>query len=87
MKTFLFLLITAAHGLIAAPALAWDAIPQQVAPGVYAFVGDTGSNMGRSFAEGAGIFGYQLKLAYPKVAGGALEELHAARNLLESEGK
>ena len=31
-----------------------------------AFVGDTGSNMGRSFAEGAAIFGYTLKLASPK---------------------
>jgi ornithine carbamoyltransferase len=30
-----------------------------------AFVGDTASNMGRSFAEGAGLFGYQLKLASP----------------------
>ncbi len=31
-----------------------------------AFVGDTGSNMGRSFAEGAKLFGYQLRLASPK---------------------
>jgi ornithine carbamoyltransferase len=31
-----------------------------------AFVGDTGSNMGRSFAEGAALFGYTLKLASPK---------------------
>ena len=31
-----------------------------------AFIGDTASNMGRSFAEGAGLFGYQLKLASPK---------------------
>jgi len=31
-----------------------------------AFVGDTASNMGRSFAEGAGLFGYQLRLASPK---------------------
>jgi ornithine carbamoyltransferase len=30
-----------------------------------AFVGDTASNMGRSFAEGAAIFGYTLKLASP----------------------
>ena len=30
-----------------------------------AFVGDTGSNMGRSFTEGAGLFGYTLKLASP----------------------
>jgi ornithine carbamoyltransferase len=30
-----------------------------------AFVGDSGSNMGRSFAEGAGLFGYQLRLASP----------------------
>jgi ornithine carbamoyltransferase len=30
-----------------------------------AFVGDTASNMGRSFAEGAGIFGYSLRLASP----------------------
>jgi ornithine carbamoyltransferase len=29
------------------------------------FVGDTASNMGRSFTEGAGIFGYHLKLASP----------------------
>lgn len=31
-----------------------------------AFVGDTASNMGRSFTEGAGLFGYQLRLASPK---------------------
>jgi ornithine carbamoyltransferase len=31
-----------------------------------AFVGDTASNMGRSFAEGAALFGYTLKLASPK---------------------
>lgn len=31
-----------------------------------AFIGDTGSNMGRSFAEGAGLFGYELRLASPK---------------------
>jgi ornithine carbamoyltransferase len=31
-----------------------------------AFVGDTASNMGRSFAQGAAIFGYTLKLASPK---------------------
>ena len=31
-----------------------------------AFVGDTGSNMGRSFAEGAALFGYRLKLASPR---------------------
>jgi ornithine carbamoyltransferase len=31
-----------------------------------AFIGDTASNMGRSFAEGAGLFGYQLRLASPK---------------------
>jgi ornithine carbamoyltransferase len=30
-----------------------------------AFVGDTASNMGRSFAQGAGIFGYHLRLASP----------------------
>jgi ornithine carbamoyltransferase len=30
-----------------------------------AFIGDTASNMGRSFCEGAGIFGYQLNLASP----------------------
>jgi ornithine carbamoyltransferase len=30
-----------------------------------AFIGDTASNMGRSFAEGAGLFGYQLRLASP----------------------
>jgi len=30
-----------------------------------AFVGDTGSNMGRSFTEGASLFGYTLKLASP----------------------
>lgn len=30
-----------------------------------AFVGDTASNMGRSFTEGAGLFGYQLRLASP----------------------
>jgi glyoxylase-like metal-dependent hydrolase (beta-lactamase superfamily II) len=42
VKTFLFLLVAAIQGLVAAPVLAWDAIPQPVAPGVYAFVGDTG---------------------------------------------
>lgn len=31
-----------------------------------AFIGDTASNMGRSFAEGAGLFGYHLRLASPK---------------------
>ena len=31
-----------------------------------AFVGDTASNMGRSFTRAAPIFGYQLKLASPK---------------------
>ncbi len=31
-----------------------------------AFIGDTASNMGRSFVEGAGLFGYQLRLASPK---------------------
>jgi ornithine carbamoyltransferase len=31
-----------------------------------AFIGDTASNMGRSFAEGAGLFGYQLRLGSPK---------------------
>lgn len=31
-----------------------------------AFVGDTASNMGRSFVEGASLFGYQLRLASPK---------------------
>ena len=30
------------------------------------FVGDTASNMGRSFTEGAGLFGYALRLASPK---------------------
>jgi ornithine carbamoyltransferase len=33
---------------------------------IITFVGDTGSNMGRSFAEGAAIFGYHLRLASPK---------------------
>lgn len=42
MKNLLFLLVAALQGLLAAPALAWDAIPQQVMPGIYAFVGDTG---------------------------------------------
>jgi ornithine carbamoyltransferase len=31
-----------------------------------AFIGDTASNMGRSFTEGAKLFDYQLKLASPK---------------------
>lgn len=31
-----------------------------------AFVGDTASNMGRSFTRGAGLFGYHLRLASPK---------------------
>ena len=31
-----------------------------------AFIGDTASNMGRSFTRAAPIFGYQLKLASPK---------------------
>lgn len=31
-----------------------------------AFVGDTGSNMGRSFTEGAKLFDYQLRLGSPK---------------------
>lgn len=31
-----------------------------------AFIGDTASNMGRSFTEGAKLFGYQLVLASPK---------------------
>lgn len=31
-----------------------------------AFIGDTASNMGRSFTEGAKLFGYQLRLASPK---------------------
>ena len=31
-----------------------------------AFIGDTASNMGRSFTRGAPLFGYQLKLASPK---------------------
>lgn len=30
-----------------------------------AFIGDTASNMGRSFAEGASLFGYTLRLASP----------------------
>ena len=30
------------------------------------FIGDTASNMGRSFTEGAKLFGYQLLLASPK---------------------
>jgi len=42
LKIILILLVAAFQGLVAAPALAWDAIPQQVAPGVYVFVGDTG---------------------------------------------
>lgn len=37
-----------------------------VAGKTIAFVGDTGSNMGRSFAEAAKPFGYQLRLASPK---------------------
>lgn len=41
MKSLLIILTTAL-GLIAAPVRAWDAIPQEVAAGVYAFVGDTG---------------------------------------------
>ncbi|MBE2251065.1 MAG: ornithine carbamoyltransferase [Myxococcus sp.] len=31
-----------------------------------AFIGDTASNMGRSFTEAAKLYGYQLKLASPK---------------------
>ncbi len=31
-----------------------------------AFVGDTASNMGRSFVEAAGVFGYRLRLGSPK---------------------
>ncbi len=37
-----------------------------VAGKTLAFIGDTASNMGRSFVEGAKLFGYQLKLASPK---------------------
>ncbi len=37
-----------------------------VAGKTLAFVGDTASNMGRSFSEGAKLFGYTLKLASPK---------------------
>lgn len=41
MKRFLAVFI-ASLGLLACPAHAWEAIPQRVAEGVYAFVGDTG---------------------------------------------
>jgi ornithine carbamoyltransferase len=37
-----------------------------VAGRTLAFIGDTASNMGRSFTEGAKLFGYQLVLASPK---------------------
>ena len=37
-----------------------------VAGKTLAFVGDTASNMGRSFVEGAKFFGYQLRLASPQ---------------------
>lgn len=37
-----------------------------VAGKTLAFIGDTASNMGRSFTEGAKLFDYQLKLASPK---------------------
>lgn len=37
-----------------------------VAGKTLAFIGDTASNMGRSFTEGAKLFGYQLRLASPK---------------------
>lgn len=36
-----------------------------VAGATVAFVGDTASNMGRSFVEGARLFGYRLRLASP----------------------
>lgn len=41
MKPFQFALF-ALCWLVAIPSIAWDAVPQSVAPGVYAFVGDTG---------------------------------------------
>ena len=45
-----------------------------------AFIGDTGSNMGRSYTEGAKLFGYQLRLASP-------EGYHPPRELLaQSKG-
>lgn len=37
-----------------------------VAGKTLAFIGDTASNMGRSFTEGAKLYGYQLRLASPK---------------------
>jgi ornithine carbamoyltransferase len=37
-----------------------------VAGKTLAFVGDTASNMGRSFTEGAKLYGYELRLASPK---------------------
>ncbi len=37
-----------------------------VAGKTLAFIGDTASNMGRSFVEAASVFGYQLRLASPK---------------------
>ena len=47
-----------------------------------AFVGDTASNMGRSFAEGAGIFGYTLKLASPKGYHPANDVLEGSKGLV-----